>query len=166
MEARDTRVAERCSFAVPAGTRVSARVGPEDGLPAGTGVVGLGVDLCEIPRIARAIEHHGARFAEKLFRPGEVRRLPSSPAYAEHVAGLFAAKEAAMKALGTGMRGIAFRELAIVRSPGGPPRLALFGRARIHGARLGVTGAHVTITHTREMAAAVVVLTGAPLSLE
>ena len=145
---------------------MSDRVGPEDGLPAGSGVVGLGVDLCEIPRVARAIERHGGRFVERLFRPGEVRRLPDSPAYAEHVAGLFAAKEAAMKALGTGMRGIAFRELAIVRSPGGPPRLALFGRARLHGARLGVTGAHVTITHTREMAAAVVVLTGTLLSLE
>ena len=71
-----------------------------------------------------------------------------------------------MKALGTGMRGVAFRELAIVRSPGGPPRLALFGRARLHGTRLGVTGAHVTITHTREIAAAVVVLTGALVSLE
>ncbi len=68
-----------------------------------------------------------------------------------------------MKALGTGMRGVAFRELAIVRAPGGPPRLALFGRAAAHGARLGVTGAHVTITHGREIAAAVVLLTGRPL---
>lgn len=166
METRVARAEGRTCHARPAGTGVSARVGPEDGLPAGSGVVGLGVDLCEIPRVARAIERHGARFAEKLFRPGEVRRPPESPAYAEHVAGLFAAKEAAMKALGTGMRGIAFRELAIVRSPGGPPRLALFGRARVHGARLGVTGAHVTITHTRELAAAVVVLTGPPGSLE
>ncbi len=142
---------------------MSARVTSEDGLPAGSPVLGLGVDLCEIPRVARALSRHGARFVEKLFWPGEIRRPPESPAYAEHVAGLFAAKEAAMKALGTGMRGIAFRELAIVRAPGGPPRLALFGRARDCGARLGVSGAHVTITHTRELAAAVVVLTGAPL---
>ena len=138
-------------------------VSAADGLPAGAGLVGLGLDVCEIPRVAGAIARHGGRFVERLFRPGEVRRPPSSPAYAEHVAGLFAAKEAAMKALGTGMRGVAFRELAIVRTPGGPPRLALFGRAAAHGARLGVTGAHVTITHGREIAAAVVVLTGAPL---
>ncbi len=137
------------------------RVSSRDGLPHGSGVVGLGVDLCEIPRVARAIQRHGPRFVERLFRPGEIRRPAASPAYAEHVAGLFAAKEAAMKALGTGMRGVAFHELAIVRDPGGPPRLALFGRARVHGERLGVAGAHVTITHTREMAAAVVVLTGA-----
>lgn len=146
-----------------AGNRVSLRVTAEDGLPAGSLVVGVGLDLCEIPRVARALDRHGARFVEKLFRPGEVRRSPESPAYAEHLAGLFAAKEAAMKALGTGMRGVSFRELAIVRAPGGPPRLALFGRALVCGARLGVAGAHVTITHTRELAAAVVVLTGAPL---
>jgi holo-[acyl-carrier protein] synthase len=142
---------------------VTERVSANEALPPGAGVVGLGIDVCEIPRVAAAIGRHGERFAERLFRPGEVRRAPSSPAYAEHVAGLFAAKEAAMKALGTGMRGVAFREIAIVRAPGGPPRLALFGRAAARGARLGVTGAHVTITHGREIAAAVVLLTGAPL---
>ncbi len=139
------------------------RVSAAEALPHGTGIVGIGIDVCEIGRVAAAIGRHGARFAERLFRPGEVRRPASSPAYAEHVAGLFAAKEAAMKALGTGMRGVAFRELAIVRAPGGPPRLALFGRAAAHGTRLGVTGAHVTITHGREIAAAVVLLTGVPL---
>ena len=142
---------------------MSLPVTAEDGLPSGSLVVGVGLDLCEVPRMARALDRHGTRFIEKVFRRGEVRRSPESPAYAEHVAGLFAAKEAAMKALGTGMRGVAFRELAIVRAPGGPPRLALFGRALECGTRLGVTGAHVTITHTRELAAAVVVLTGAPL---
>lgn len=137
-------------------------VSAADALPPGGGVVGLGIDVCEIPRVAAAIGRHGARFVERLFRPGEVRRPATSPAYAEHVAGLFAAKEAAMKALGTGMRGVAFRELAIVRAPGGPPCLALFGRAAVQGRRLGVTGAHVTITHGREIAAAVVLLTGPP----
>ena len=160
MEAETTGRRATCR---PARNRVSLRVTAEDGLPAGSLVVGVGVDLCEIPRVARALDRHGTRFVEKLFRPGEVRRSPESPAYAEHIAGLFAAKEAAMKALGTGMRGVAFRELAIVRASGGPPRLALFGRALDCGARLGVAGAHVTITHTRELAAAVVVLTGAPL---
>jgi holo-[acyl-carrier protein] synthase len=155
--------AERRAPRRTTGNRVSFRVTAADGLPAGSFVVGIGLDLCEVSRVARALERHGARFVEKLFRPGEVRRPPESPAYAEHIAGLFAAKEAAMKALGTGMRGVFFRELAIVRATGGPPRLALFGRALACGARLGVAGAHVTITHTRELAAAVVVLTGAPL---
>ncbi len=141
---------------------MSLRVTAGEGLPPGSLVVGVGLDLCEVSRVARALERHGTRFVEKLFRPGEVRRSPESPVYAEHLAGLFAAKEAAMKALGTGMRGVFFRELAIVRASGGPPRLALFGRAISCGERLGVAGAHVTITHTRELAAAVVVLTGAP----
>jgi len=129
-----------------------------DALPHGTVVAGLGIDLCEIERMALALERHGARFVDRLFRPGEIRRSASSPAFAEHVAGLFAAKEAAMKALGTGMRGVAFREIALVREAGGPPRLALFGRARERALRLSVGAAHVSITHDRRQAAAVVLL--------
>lgn len=129
-------------------------------LPHGLVVLGLGIDLCEVPRIARAIERHGSRFLERLFRDGEIRRSPSSPSFAEHVAGLFAAKEAAMKALGTGMRGVAFREISIVRRPEGPPQIALHGRAAARGELLGAAAAHVTITHTKELAAAVVLLLG------
>jgi len=129
-----------------------------EALPHGTAVAGLGIDLCEIARITQALERHGARFIDRLFLPGEIRRSPSSPAFAEHVAGLFAAKEAAMKALGTGMRGVAFREIALVREPGGPPRLALLGRARERALRLSVAAAHVSITHDRHQAAAVVLL--------
>jgi len=129
-------------------------------LPHGRVVLGLGIDLCEVDRIARAVERHGSRFLERLFLAGEVRRPPSSPAFAEHLAGLFAAKEAAMKALGTGMHGIAFREVSVVRRPGGPPQLALHGRAAARGKLLGAAAAHVTITHTKELAAAVVLLLG------
>ena len=129
-------------------------------LPHGRVVVGLGVDLCEVPRVERAVARHGERFLSRIFRDGELRRPRSSPAFAEHVAGLFAAKEAAMKALGTGLRGVAFREVAVTRAPGGPPRLALYGRAAARAAALGAGAAHVTITHTREMAAAVVLLLG------
>jgi len=129
-------------------------------LPHGRVVLGLGIDLCEVDRIARAVERHGSRFLERLFREGEIRRPPTSPAFAEHVAGLFAAKEAAMKALGTGMRGVAFREIAVAREPGGPPRLVLTGRARARADLLGVAFAHVTITHGRRDAASVVLLLG------
>lgn len=134
------------------------RVSPADALPHAGPVAGIGIDLCEIARVEAALERHGARFVKRLFREGEVRRAPGTRRFAEHVAGLFAAKEAAMKALGTGMRGVAFREIAITRAPGGPPRLALFGRAREVGARLGVRAAHVTITHSETTAAAVVLL--------
>ena len=132
----------------------------EPALPHGRLVLGLGVDLCEVPRIAEAVRRHAERFSQRLFLPGEIRRPASSPAYAEHLAGLFAAKEATMKALGTGMRGIAFREIRIARMPGGPPRLALQGRAHARASALGVQAAHVTITHTRELAVAVVLLLG------
>ena len=126
--------------------------------PPGGAVVGIGIDLCEIERIAEALARHPGRFLERVCVPGEVRRPPDSPRFAEHVAGLFAAKEAAMKALGTGMRGVAFREIAVARAPGGPPRLALLGRARARADALGVVAAHVTITHSRTEAAAVVLL--------
>lgn len=126
--------------------------------PHGADVAGIGVDLCEIDRIADALARHGSRFLERLFLPGEVRHPVGSRRAAEHVAGLFAAKEAAMKALGTGMRGVAFREIAVAREPGGPPRLALFGRARARAGELGVAAALVSITHGRRDAAAVVLL--------
>ena len=127
-------------------------------LPHGPSVAGIGIDLCEIGRVREVYERHGSRFLSRVFAPGEVRRSPASPAAAEHLAGLVAAKEAAMKALGTGMRGVAFREVVVAREPGGPPRLALFGRAERHARRLGVSAAHVTITHGRHTAAAVVLL--------
>lgn len=128
--------------------------------PPGGEVLGLGIDLCEIDRIQEALARHGKRFLERICVPGEVRRPLDSRRIAEHVAGLFAAKEAAMKALGTGMRGVAFREIAVAREPGGPPRLVLTGRARARADALGVVAAHVTITHGRRDAASVVLLLG------
>jgi holo-[acyl-carrier protein] synthase len=124
-------------------------------------VKGIGIDLCEIHRIEEALGRHGERFLIRLFREGEIRRRPGSRRFAEHVAGLFAAKEAAMKALGTGMRGVAFSEIGITRRPGGPPQIAFFGRARDRAEALGVGAAHVTITHSETTAAAVVLLLGA-----
>lgn len=128
--------------------------------PAGASVLGLGIDLCEIDRIEEALARHGRRFLERVCVPGEVRRPLESRRIAEHVAGLFAAKEAAMKALGTGMRGVAFREIAVARAPGGAPRLVLTGRARARADALGVAAAHVSITHGRRDAASVVLLLG------
>ena len=65
-----------------------------------------------------------------------------------------------MKALGTGMQGVSFREIAVAREPAGPPRLVLTGRARARADALGVTAAHVTITHGRREAVSVVLLLG------
>ena len=128
--------------------------------PHGPHVLGLGIDLCEIDRIEEALGRHGQRFLDRICAPGELRRPLDSPRVGEHVAGLFAAKEAAMKALGTGMQGVSFREIAVAREPDGPPRLVLAGRARARADVLGVAAAHVSITHGRREAVSVVLLLG------
>lgn len=124
----------------------------------------LGLDLTEVGRVASVLERHGERFLSRVFREGEIRRERRHPrAFAEHVAGRFAAKEAAMKALGTGWRGVAFREIEIGRDASGKPLLSFHGRAMERARVLRVLSAEVSITHARDMAAAVVALiTAAP----
>lgn len=119
----------------------------------------LGLDLTEVDRVAGVLERHPDRFLARVFREGEIRRSRRHPrAFAEHVAGRFAAKEAAMKALGTGWRGVAFREIEVGRDARGKPLLSFHGRALDRARALKVVSAEVTITHARELAAAVVAL--------
>ncbi|MEO8190195.1 MAG: holo-ACP synthase [Acidobacteriota bacterium] len=120
----------------------------------------LGLDLTPVPRIAATIDRFGERFLARVFAPGELHRGRRQPhAFAEHVAGRFAAKEAAMKALGTGWRGLAFKEIAVRRDARGKPRLELTGRALARAEALGVYEMEISITHTGDLAAAVVALT-------
>lgn len=119
----------------------------------------LGIDLAEVGRIAEALERRGDRFLERVFVPGEVLRGRRHPrAFAEHVAGRFAAKEAAMKALGTGLRALSFKEIVVGREASGKPRVEFRGRALERARALRVRASEVSITHTRTTAAAVVVL--------
>ncbi len=119
----------------------------------------LGLDLTEVARVHALLERFGERFLDRVFLPGEVLgRRRHSRAFAEHVAGRFAAKEAAMKALGTGFRGVAFKEIFVGREASGKPRLELRGRALDRARALKVRATEVSITHTRTMAAAAVVL--------
>jgi holo-[acyl-carrier protein] synthase len=123
----------------------------------------LGLDLTEVGRIAEVLERHGERFLARVFREGEIRRARRHPrAFAEHVAGRFAAKEAAMKALGTGWRGVAFREIEIGRDGSGKPRLVFHGRALERARQLRVLATEISITHARDLAAAVVALVTEP----
>ena len=123
----------------------------------------VGLDLAEVPRVAAALERWGDRFLARLFEPGEILHRRRHPrAFAEHVAGRFAAKEAAMKALGTGWRGVAFREIRVARLANGKPALELSGRAADRARRLRVVASELSITHTGTMAAAVVVLLTEP----
>ena len=120
----------------------------------------LGIDLTEVGRVADLLDRWGERFLERVFQQGEILRRRRHPrAFAEHVAGRFAAKEAAMKALGTGWRGVAFKEIVVRRHASGKPELEFRGRALARARALKVEAAEVSITHTATMAAAAVALT-------
>ena len=123
----------------------------------------LGLDLTEVDRVAGVLDRHGERFLARIFRPGEIRRARRHPrAFAEHVAGRFAAKEAAMKALGLGWRGLAFRDIEIGRDERGKPLIVFHGNALARARSLEVQSAEVSITHGRDIAAAVVALLTRP----
>lgn len=122
----------------------------------------VGLDLTPVPRVAAVLERFGERFLARVFNDGEIHRRRHPRAFAEHVAGRFAAKEAAMKALGTGWRGVAFREIAVRRDGRGKPRLEFSGRAHTRARLLRVRETEVSITHTADLAAAVVVLVTEP----
>ncbi len=127
-------------------------------MPGSVGLL-LGLDLTEIDRVAGVLERHGERFIARIFREGELRRHRRHPrAFAEHVAGRFAAKEAAMKALGLGWRGLAFRDIEVGRDAQGKPLVAFHGKALDRARALNVVSTEVTITHGKDIAAAVVAL--------
>src|SRR5712675_3790730 len=93
-------------------------------------ILGTGVDIAEVPRIRHAIERFGDRFLRRIFTEGEIRYCDSKANRVERYAARFAAKEAAMKALGTGWsRGVRWRDCEVARMPGGRPTISFHGRA-------------------------------------
>lgn len=125
-------------------------------------ILGLGLDLVDIGRVAAVLDRHPARARRRLFTPGEVAYCDRRREPARHFAARFAAKEAGYKALaGTAAaRLISWQDLEVVSEPDGRPRLVLHGAAAARAAELGVRQAHLTLTHADGMAAAVVVLDG------
>jgi holo-[acyl-carrier protein] synthase len=123
-------------------------------------IIGLGMDATDIDRIAATIERYGERFLLRIFTEGEVayctrRRVPSI-----HFAGRFAAKEAAMKALGTGhSQGVLWRDIEVVRH-GGPPQLQLHGGSARRFTVIGGRSSLLTITHSDDLALAQVLILG------
>jgi holo-[acyl-carrier protein] synthase len=132
-------------------------------------VVGLGTDLTEIGRLERSIERFGEKFLRRIYTEGEIAYCMRKKTYAESFAARFAAKEAGAKALGTGIsRGVGWQEFEVGREPGGRPTLILRGRAAEIANEMQVVRVSLSLTHTREMAMAVVVLEdwrGWPLSV-
>jgi holo-[acyl-carrier protein] synthase len=121
-------------------------------------IVGLGLDIAEIDRIGQAITRRGPAFLERVYTPREVEYCEQHKNKFERYAGRFAAKEAAMKALGTGWRhGVRWRDIEVAREPSGKPTLHLKGVAREFADRLGVKNISLTITHSGNFALAQVV---------
>jgi len=116
-----------------------------------------GIDLIEIKRIQKAIERHGDRFLDRIYTEAEIKQARGN---APELAARFAAKEAASKALGTGIGPVSWREMETINDFSGKPQLHLHGRAALLAEELGYTTWSVSLTHSRDTAAAVVVCVG------
>jgi holo-[acyl-carrier protein] synthase len=124
-------------------------------------LIGTGVDLIEIERIAHSIERYGERFLRRIYTDHEIAYCRSKRSSAESFAARFAAKEAGAKALGTGIsRGVTWIEFQIARQPGGRPVLELRGRAALLARELGVKTISLSLTHTGKLAMATVMMEG------
>ena len=121
-------------------------------------IIGLGIDATDIARVAASIERYGDRFLAKVFTEGEIAYCRRKRDAASSFAARFAAKEAAMKALGTGFsRGVFWTGIEVVRR-GGPPQLRFHAGAAARFAAMGATGSLLTLTHSQELAIAHVML--------
>lgn len=125
-------------------------------------IVGHGIDLASVDRIREMIADHGDRFLHRVFTTGEretAAKHANDSKKVEHLAGRFAAKEAALKALGTGWRdGIAWTDVEILNQPSGAPSLGLHAKAREIADSLGAKTYHVSISHAAGVATASVIL--------
>jgi holo-[acyl-carrier protein] synthase len=123
-------------------------------------IIGLGVDATEIDRIAATIERYGDRFIRRVFTEAEIAYCTRRRVPAIHFAGRFAAKEAGMKALGTGhSQNVLWRDVEVIRG-GGPPRLVFHGGAATQFSALGAERSLLSITHSETLALAQVLLLG------
>lgn len=124
-------------------------------------ILGLGIDVIEVSRIAEALARHGASFEARVYTDAERASCATRGDRILALAARFAAKEACFKALGTGWaEGVGFRDVEVLREGNQAPRLELHGEAARRAASSGVVRTHVSLTHQPGIAAAVVVLEG------
>jgi holo-[acyl-carrier protein] synthase len=122
-------------------------------------IVGNGIDIAEVPRIEASIARFGDRFLRRIFTEAEIHYCESKANRVERYAARFAAKEAAMKAIGTGWNhGVAWRDVEVCRQPGGRPTIAFHGKAAEFAGKLGVVHVALSLSHTKEYAIAQVIL--------
>ena len=122
-------------------------------------IVGLGIDVAEVDRVRDAIERHGRRFVERIFCASEIAYVERKANRYERYAARFAAKEAGMKAIGTGWRrGVRWQDFEVTNLPSGRPTLRLHGVADRIAQSLGVRNIALSITHTAREGSAIVIL--------
>ncbi len=130
-------------------------------------IIGIGTDIIECLRIAQMIERHGELFISRVYTPHEIQYCQSRKAATQHFAGRWAAKEAVLKALGTGWRkGISWRDIEVRNDPGGRPSVALRGGARDVVERLGISEMLISISHCRSHATAYALAQGEELDFD
>jgi holo-[acyl-carrier protein] synthase len=128
-------------------------------------IVGIGADIAEVHRLREAVERHGERFLQRVFTPLEIGYCRSHRNAAERLAARFAAKEAMMKALGTGWRrGIRWRDIEVSNAASGKPELRLSGKALEFYESLGGTRILLSLTHTESYALAHVIIEGVSIA--
>ncbi len=122
-------------------------------------IVGTGVDIAEVSRIRKSIKRFGERFLNRVFTSGEIEYCEAKASKFESYAARFAAKEAGMKALGTGWNhGVRWRDIEVVRLKGQRPTIQFHGQAKAFAEKLGAKNIALSITHTSEQALAHVIL--------
>jgi holo-[acyl-carrier protein] synthase len=122
-------------------------------------IVGTGVDLAEVDRIQRSIERYGEKFIKRIYTPGEIAYVERKANKFERYAARFAAKEAGMKAIGTGWRhGVTWQDFEVANLRTGKPTLLFHGVAARYAERLGVKNVALSITHTAALGMAHVIL--------
>jgi holo-[acyl-carrier protein] synthase len=122
-------------------------------------IVGTGIDICEVARVREAIDRFGQRFLKRVFTQAEREYCESKRNRIERYAARFAAKEAAMKAIGTGLRrGVSWQDFEVGREAGGRPTILIKGKGAEFAEKLGMKRAALSITHTESQAMAQVIL--------
>jgi holo-[acyl-carrier protein] synthase len=122
-------------------------------------ILGVGTDLAEVERIGRSVERFGDRFLVRVFTPRERAYAMAKANWPQRLAARFAAKEAGMKAIGTGWNcGVSWQHLEVVNEPSGRPTLHLYAAALKRADELGVKRVSISLTHTKDAAFAVVIL--------
>jgi len=128
----------------------------------GVGIVGTGIDVVEVTRVAEALARHGDRFVDRVFTSTESAYCRSTAAPEQHFAARFAAKEAVLKALKTGwIKGIGWRDVEVRKGPEGGPSVALSGGAARRAEEMGVAAVHLSMSHTARHAVAQAIAEGA-----